>query len=135
MPLISQASLSLTAQNVGCEGFSVIVFHNLQSRFLKVICISKPKGTFKKYVTIIPWQKNRGTINRLNNFVSWSLGYVKYLKTCKMCLKQLLAYSTKCSCERLMKEMVTLVMGFSVSFETKGFILNITEHDFFVHVT
>lgn len=52
-----------------------------------------------------------------------------------MCLKQLLAYSTTCSCERLMKEMVTLVMGFSVSFETKGFILNITEHDFSVHVT
>ena len=52
-----------------------------------------------------------------------------------MCLKQLLAYSTTCRCERLMKEMVTLVMGFSVSFETKGFILNITEHDFFVHVT
>ena len=48
-----------------------------------------------------------------------------------MCLKQLLAYSTTCSCERLMKEMVTLVMGFWVSFETKGFILNITEHDFF----
>ena len=52
-----------------------------------------------------------------------------------MCLKQLLAYSTTCSCERLMKEMVTLVMGFSVSFETKGFILKITEHDFFAHVT
>ena len=49
-----------------------------------------------------------------------------------MCLKQLLAYSTTCSCERLMKEMVTPVMVFSVSFETKGFILNITEHDFFL---
>ena len=48
-----------------------------------------------------------------------------------MCLKQLLAYSTTCSCERLMNEMVTPVMVFSVSFETKGFILNITEHDFF----
>ena len=47
-----------------------------------------------------------------------------------MCLKQLLAYST-CSCERLVKEMVTPVMVFSASFETKGFILNITQHDFF----
>ena len=35
-----------------------------------------------------------------------------------------------------MNEMVTPVMVFSVSFETKGFILNITEYDFFfVHVT
>ena len=53
-----------------------------------------------------------------------------------MCLKQLQAYSTTCSCERLMNEIVTLVMVFLVSFETKGFILNFTEHDFvFVHVT
>ena len=52
-----------------------------------------------------------------------------------MCLKQLLAYSTSCSCERLMKEMVTPVMVFLVSFETKGFILNITEHDLFLFMS
>ena len=44
----------------GCKGLSVIVFHNLQSRFpttsvitCKFFCIIKPKGTFKKFVNTI----------------------------------------------------------------------------------
>ena len=98
-----------------CPPLSMIVFHSLQSQFLITSAIAyrllvypnlnahlKNLSMRSRY---LPWYaapqisipyKNRDIIKRSNNFVSCSLGYPKYLQTCKM-YKQLLALHDKLS--------------------------------------